>query len=244
MNHQPWRDRLEAELIRRGVPAKFRRRLLAEASDHADDLTEEGEMSCATMEARLGRPDEVAATAADQYRRATWTRRHPLLVFGLLPVPLFVLTVVVLGVVMPFAFAGIGWLTVPDLGSPTARGLVVTSAYAVAWALKFVPFAFMTWFFTRRFVRSGVHWGWYAAALTQVLFLAGTFFSTIRYSDVPGDSSLALGFSWMPSPTADGGTTAWSPLGWSQPFQLLVPAGLAWVLVKLARRREAALIAA
>ena len=82
MSHRPWHDRLDVELRRRGVPARFRRRFLAEAGDHADDLTEEGDMTESEIEARLGHPAEVATAAADQYRRATWTRRHPLLVFG------------------------------------------------------------------------------------------------------------------------------------------------------------------
>src|SRR5215212_5391830 len=103
MPHRRWPDRVDDELARRGVPARFRRRLLAELRDHADDLTD-GEGLTMTDEernARLGEPAALAARAAEEYRRARWTSRHPLLVFGLLPLPatllVFAATVLLFG---------------------------------------------------------------------------------------------------------------------------------------------------
>ncbi|MGL6077012.1 MAG: hypothetical protein ACRC8S_22885 [Fimbriiglobus sp.] len=242
MNPQLWFERVDDQLKRRGVPARFRRRFLAEASDHADDLMEGGlEMSESLMEARLGKPDEVATVAADQYRRATWTHRHPLLMFGLLPVPLFVLLLVALAVGLEVLVSCTCWLLGIER-EEIPRWATVSTAYAFCWTLKFVPFAIMTWLFTRRFVRSAVHWGWYAMALGQVLFLAVTLTSTIQYSDTPGESSMIFQFAWLPLPTADGWRfLGWVLFGWSHLFQLLVPAAMAWALVKLAKRREMAI---
>ena len=111
MPHRSWAERVDDALARRGVPARSRRRLLAELRDHADDLTEgEGlSMTDQTMNERLGDPAALAAAAAEEYRRARWTSRHPLVVFGLLPLPatllVFAATVLVLGL----AAYGIGW---------------------------------------------------------------------------------------------------------------------------------------
>ena len=83
MPHRNWSERVDDELARRGVPARFRRRLLAELRDHADDLTD-GEgltMTDDELNARLGDPEILAAQAAEEYRRTRWTSRHPLLMF-------------------------------------------------------------------------------------------------------------------------------------------------------------------
>ena len=63
---------------------------LAELRDHADDLTEGEGLTMMTdddLSARLGEPAALATQATEEYRRARWTSRHPLLVFGLLPLP-------------------------------------------------------------------------------------------------------------------------------------------------------------
>ena len=41
MPHRPWAERMEDELARRGVPAGYRRRLLAELWDHAERFATE-----------------------------------------------------------------------------------------------------------------------------------------------------------------------------------------------------------
>jgi hypothetical protein len=239
--HRPWHDRLDAEMKRRGVPAKFRRRVLAEASDHADDLTEGG-ATMTDVETRLGDPGDVAATAADQHRRTTWTRRHPLPVFGLLPVPLFLLALVLTTLLVWLAVAAVGLAAGGGDLEKCPREVTVWAAYTLVWGLKFVPFALLVWFFTRRFVRSGVHWGWYAAAMAQVLFFAVTWVSTVHYNDTPGESTVVWSFLWLPNPTTDGWEwLSWRMVNWSHLFQLLVPAGLAWGLVTLAKRRQVAL---
>ena len=57
MSYPNWAERVGNELTRRGVPARFRRRLLAELRDHADDLKDEGmPMSEALLDERLGTP--------------------------------------------------------------------------------------------------------------------------------------------------------------------------------------------
>src|SRR5438067_11802938 len=131
MDRRQWRERLEAELARRGVPARFRRRLLEELRDHFDDLTEEGtDMTEDAQAARLGRPEDVAAAAADQYRRATWVARHPLVVFGLLPVPALVAGFAGSLLLAELVIGAALWAAGADLSDPP-RGATVPVAYGL-----------------------------------------------------------------------------------------------------------------
>ena len=83
MPHRRWAERVEDELARRGVPARSRRRLLAELQDHGDDLADlEGvTMTDDVLTSRLGEPTVLAAGAAEEYRRARWTSRSFLQTF-------------------------------------------------------------------------------------------------------------------------------------------------------------------
>ena len=71
MPHRRWAERVDDELARRGVPAGYRRRLLAELRDHAADITEEEGMAMRSEDvlgARLG--DPVALAVIDEGMRA------------------------------------------------------------------------------------------------------------------------------------------------------------------------------
>lgn len=241
MPPRSWAERVDDELVRRGVPARFRRRLLAELRDHSDDLKDEGmPMSDALLEERVGEPAALAATATDQYRRATWVGRHPLLVFGLLPVPAMLLALT--GTV--FALVAVAHLAVWVFGeeglSDLPRPVVAAAADALVWVLRLVPFLLLGWLFTRLYLRHQIGRGWYAAAAAQVLFLAGSFLLTVHHSDVPEQSMMMAGFAWMPPPTDD----VWGffyrrCLYDGQLLQVLLPAAVAGLMLRAARRRAA-----
>src|SRR5688500_3546528 len=139
MPHRRWAERVDDELARRGVPARSRRRLLAELRDHADDLTDgEGiKMTDEVLAARLGEPAALAARAAEEYRRARWAFRHPLLVFGLLPLPatllMFAATTLAFGLTA-CAVASLIAGDIDNLPRPTAAAI----AYSLAWGVRFV----------------------------------------------------------------------------------------------------------
>jgi hypothetical protein len=197
-------------LARRGVPARFRRRLLAELRDHAHDLTNgEGSiMTDCTLTERLGEPAALAAVAAEEYRRARWTSRHPGLVFGLMPLPVTVFVFVSTVLMFGFTAWAISSLAVGDVDN-LPRPAVIALAYSLAWGIRFVPFAILAGLFTRLYLRSRVNRWWFVVASTQVLILAGSLVSMINYSDEPGQSQWVLGFMWAPVPVGD---------GWSLPF--------------------------
>jgi hypothetical protein len=242
MSHRRWAERVDDELARRGVPARFRRRLLAELRDHADDLTD-GEGSMMTDDAlnkRLGEPAALATWAAEEYRRARWTSRHPVLVFGLLPLPTILLAFAATVLALWLAVSGVGWVAgdLDNLSRPTRVALV----YTAAWSVRFVPFALVAVLFTRLYLRSRVNRWWFAAAAAQVLLVAGSMMSLMNYSDEPGQSQWVIGFACVPVPVGEGWSLPFLNLvGWSQVLQVIVPVAIGALVFSTARRRQIAL---
>lgn len=247
MLHGPWIERVEDALSRRGVPARYRRRLLAELRDHAEDLTEEGMLMPTedNLNARLGDPEMLAAQAAEEYRRTRWTSRHPLLVFGLLPLPVTLLATLLVAiatlVLFELAAYGIGWLVAGDVDH-LPRPAVVALAYSAAWGVRFVPFVLLVVLFSRLYLRSQVSRWWLATAAVQVLVVAGSLISSIHYNSEPGKSAWMLGFAWMPVPHGDGWALPFLNLiGWMQALQIAVPLAVGALVFHASHRRHVAL---
>jgi hypothetical protein len=237
-----WSERVDDELARRGVPARPRRRLLAELRDHADDLTD-GEglaMTDDALNSRLGEPAALAAQAAEEYRRARWASRHPLLVFGLSPLPVTLLAFAATLLLSALSAYGVASLLADDVDN-LPRPAEVAIAYAVAWGVRFVPFVLSAMLFTRLYLRCRVNRWWFVAAAAQVLAVAGSFVSSIRYSEVPGQSQWILGLAWAPVPAADGWALPHlSSFWWVQVLQVLVPLAVGALTFRAARRKRAA----
>jgi hypothetical protein len=190
MERRPWLDRVADELARRGVPAGYRSRLLAELGDHIHDLTDEG---LPMAEERLGEPAAVAAAAADRLRGG-WVRRHPVLVFGLAPIPVAVgvMAAVVLGLGV-FAWAAdelTGWSTSPAVRPVAGRVVLNTLDLGV----RFGAVALSAALFARLAGRAGSGRVWPAVAAVQLTALAAGLMTDIRYSDLPNQSSMNIGF--------------------------------------------------
>lgn len=244
MPRRQWAERVDDELARRGVPARFRHRLLAELRDHAEDL-KDGEnlmMTDEVLNDRLGEPAALAAGAAEEYRRARWTSRHPLLAFGLLPLPatllVFAATVLLLGL----ALSAIGWVAAGG-GDDLPRPIQVALIYAMAWGVRLLPFAVLAVLFTRLYLRSRVSGWWYITAAAQVLIVAGLTVSQWQYSEEPGQSQCMIGFAWAPTPQGDGWALPLLNLvGWSQVMQVIVPIAVGTLMYRAARRRQIAIV--
>lgn len=243
MLHWPWIKRVEDELSRQGVPARYRRRLLAELRDHVEDLTDEGMLMQTedVLNARLGDPEMLAAKAAEEFRRTRWTSRHPLLVFGLLPLPVTLFVFVTTLVLFGLAAYCIGWLIAGDVGQ-LPRPVVVALAYSAAWGVRFAPFVLLVVLFSRLHLRSQVSRWWLATAAVQVLVVAGSLVSSVQYSSEPGRSAWILGFAWMPVPHGDGWALPFLNLiGWMQALQIAVPLAVGALVFHASHRRQVAL---
>jgi hypothetical protein len=89
MVNPAWRDALRQELARRGLPRSYVERLLTELCDHCADMEANMRMEAGTecsLAARMGRPAHLAAAAFEEYQKARFCRRHPVVTFALFPV--------------------------------------------------------------------------------------------------------------------------------------------------------------
>lgn len=227
MDRRRWLERVEAELAGRGLPAGVRERLLAELRDHLDDLTEgRGEMD-ADWEQRMGSPGELAAAAAAAHRRSGWVRRHPLVVFGLAPVPAMLLAVTCYVFVFPVLGYAIGAAVGADGEVPPA-GFARSAADVFFYGVAFVPFLGVAAALGWLAVRSGSPRWWAAAAVAQVAAVAGLLRVQSTWGDLPEQTQLLLAIG---TPLA----------GWRQAAQMLLPLALGWLVLRRRRAQPCAL---
>lgn len=241
MPHRAWAERVDDELARRGVPARFRRRLLAELRDHATDLTdgEDLAMTDEVLNRRLGTPAELADHAAANYRRSTWVARHPLAVFGLLPVPMAITVTLLVLATAVLLWEGID-AVVGGLDA-MSRQANFACIDTLVTAERFVPGVLTAALLARLAVRTRVNRWYVMAGVAQVAVYSGSIIYRLNYSDTPGESECSLGLAWLPVPTGPG-WSEWSMppltyLGWAQVIQITVPAAAAVLVVWAARRR-------
>jgi len=96
---QSWLESVEQELVRSKVSVAYRERLLGELRDHVEDVyCEERNRAMSAeavqdgmLEARLGKPAEVASAAKKVGTKSYFARRHPLVTYLLIPIPALVL---------------------------------------------------------------------------------------------------------------------------------------------------------
>jgi hypothetical protein len=223
MDRRRWLERVANELVGQGLPARVRARLLEELQDHLDDLMEGGETMAteAAIAERMGDPGELAAAASAPYRGTRWVRRHPLLVFGLAPLPAILLGVALY--TLALVAVGYGAIAVGYDEDSFSR----TAATALVYGMGFIPFPAVAVILGRLVVRCGVSRWWAVAALAQVTLLAGFATVQLTWSDLPGQSQLMVGFR--------------APLsGWRQAAQLVLPLVAGWLVIRAAGRRPVA----
>jgi hypothetical protein len=231
---QDWLNHVRVGLEKQGLPPSYRARLLAEFEDHIHCLTEELTMNHEqNAQDRLGEASTVARHAAEEYRRSRWVSRHPLMSFGLLPIPLTFLSI--FGVLL-----GLGLILTPLFQSiEMPREVVVVSAHLFAFSVRLLPLMIVGLVLNRLYHNSSLPWHWYMLGMAQALFLGLTMVSTIHYSPNPGESQWILGFLWMPMPTESGWQFPFiSTIGWVELAQSSVIVGWGWWLCRREWRRH------
>jgi|SRR5579884_1265821 len=234
MGSRSWLERVGRELARRGVPAGRRSRLLAELRDHLQDLTEGGErMSKIALDEVLGQPEAVAEQAATAYRKENWIRRHPLWVFGITPLP-----AALLGLTLYLLLAfGAAWLLercfgeLPVSGDHERLGRILLTAYA--YTIGLVPFVACAVFFGWLAVRSKVSRWWLVVAVAQVGIVAWMVVTSVKFSDVPGQSQLLIGLRLPPWNNLN----SWASLLSPGLLQLALPLAVGMIYLCVGSRR-------
>jgi hypothetical protein len=184
---QTWREFLMRELARRKIPRAWQARLMEELDDHLSDLKEEMMSTTSdcvpSPEGRLGKPHEIAAAAAMEYRRIGFFAQRPVLTYFV--GPLVMVPVVFTAFLFLFLFtAGValeGIMCIvgaepPHKMNPAANGI----AHALVLGTRFVPFAFFAWMFCHFARRHGRGWRCVLSACTVIAMYAGLYSITLQ----------------------------------------------------------------
>lgn len=90
MASPPWLEELREQVKQQGLPPHYVERLLHELSDHFQDLQKEEEGMDAEKvgipETRMGEPGDLARFIGGEYRKRSFSRRHPVVMFAVMPV--------------------------------------------------------------------------------------------------------------------------------------------------------------
>jgi hypothetical protein len=162
MVNPSWLDELRDQLKREELPPPYVERLWRELIDHLHDIHEEKQgMDAETVHSpnvRMGEPSDLARFIGSEFRKQSFSQKHPIVTFVLMPVLLL------LGIwaglqagllLVDYVLAGL-------LGEPVewvAVGLSMTERliiYGEIW----IPVALTTVIFCRAARRRRVSWRW------------------------------------------------------------------------------------
>jgi hypothetical protein len=170
--NRAWHEKLHAELVRQQLPPAYVARLMDELCAHYDDLLEE----CASMDAvppnwvsdRIGKPERLAESAGDVYRRRTFSGRHPVLTFAALPLGLVLAAwagLMAVHYAVGTALESQGWTITPP---PMADGIATFELL--------LPIALVCAVFARLARRCGLDWRWPLLTTGVLAMLSGVIF--------------------------------------------------------------------
>ncbi len=198
MDRQDWLEAVTQQLHSSGVCLTEQRRLLAELGDHIDDLYCEERNHTMSIEAlesgllekRLGKPEEVAAAAVVHAPRDKFARRHPIVTFLLLPVPVLIL----LWTTYTLGLAGVLQLFRDYQDADWAVSLVGILIHGLAY----VPAVALTLLIAWIAVRSRIRIAWWLAASTIVALVSWLMMVSFSMPTTPGTGQLQVGMGFPP----------------------------------------------
>ncbi|OAI39925.1 hypothetical protein AYO40_05265 [Planctomycetaceae bacterium SCGC AG-212-D15] len=227
MSNQRPLDALRVNLIQRGLPAKYVRRVVEELEDHQQDIVDEQSIT----ESRLGDLTVLAEQIVAEFRASRFMGRHPVMAFVVTPIPLVI--VAWIGV-----FLGLALLSSPLEEAVGATGRNV-GAYAIYLGLRFVPFAAAALLLCRSAYRSG-RGRWSFVACVLVALVAGSLVANLTFSTSNEDGRLMFGTLFLTPGIVTSPLIATSPLAGigRQLAQMAVPLAIwACFAVRFERRR-------
>jgi hypothetical protein len=228
---RPWLEQLQRELHECKLPPLYVERFLSELSDHIFDSVEDP-MSTDTrvlheLAHHLGTPRDVAATAATEYRRAHFCRRHPVLMFVLLPImilpPAWAASIVVIvALAETFGLETGG----PGIGGSVYRWAEV-NAQVVVLAVLVTPLALAAALFCRLAVKTGVSWKWMLTTCSILAMVGGAAAANLIMPGVVTRGTFSFGFGIGLHPS------------YAQLFQFSVPLAIGgWAIWRQLSRRQ------
>jgi hypothetical protein len=227
MSNQRPLDALRVNLLQRGLPAKYVRRIVEELEDHRQDIVDE--QGIVPTESRLGDLTVLAERIVTEFRASRFVGRHPVLAFVITPIPLVIV-----------AWIGVFLGCLALLCSPLVEAVGDTErnvgAYGIYLGLRFVPFAAAALLLCRSAYRSG-RGRWSFVACVLVALLAGSLVASLTFSTGNKDGRLIFG-TLFPTP---GIATPLTGVG-RQLAQMALPMAI-WLCfaVRFERRRRLAM---
>src|SRR5688572_2029124 len=199
MDDQYWQREFAQQLARQGLPRCYTERLLEELSDHLADLKDEENMEEIMHEidvtTRLGRPASIATAAGKAYGHARFVRRHPRIIFLILPVAL--LPVLWFGALFGiFAASDLLGLEAQRLpGGAAATAMTETMVIVLCRAAVTLPAILAALLFYWLSRRATAHWLWPISACGLLGLLAGSAWIDLSLSP-SGERSLMFAFGF------------------------------------------------
>jgi hypothetical protein len=137
-------------------------RLWRELSDHLHDIQEEKQGMDAEMvdtpKVRMGEPSDLAQFIGSEFRKQSFSQKHPIVMFAVMPVLLLLGTWAGLwaGVeLLDYVLAGL----LGEPGESVETGLTLTE-HLITYGVIWVPVALTTLIFCRAARRRRVSWRW------------------------------------------------------------------------------------
>ncbi|MGE0538456.1 MAG: hypothetical protein AB7O68_26070 [Pirellulales bacterium] len=204
MDARRWLSDFERELRRQRLPRSYRRRLSAELAEHFYDALADAAVGQSSLQqgdhgmdaervqevcGQLGAPHALAAGAAREYRRRTFSGRHPILMFLVAPLPL---AIVAWAAVIAGGAGLFAWLGPKSGGDVPAGWLYSMPVVLVMWAI--VPPTLVALLVCWLSARSGRSWRWVIASLGLLAMATAAFHSDLRWPTMPGNGQLMIGF--------------------------------------------------
>jgi hypothetical protein len=209
----PWLEQLRELVNRQGLPPQYLERLFEELSDHFQDIQEEKKgmdaEQVSTPDTRMGEPSELAQVVGSEYRKRSFSQKHPVVMFAVMPVLLLLgiwsgLGLLAYGIESMFAEPAepvASSLTEPaepvasNLTEPAEPVASNLTEQLICCGVIWLPVTLTTVIFCRAAQRRRVSWRWSMLTAATLAVFPGM---TVRLSP----SMLAIGLVPMLSVTA------------------------------------------
>jgi hypothetical protein len=206
----PSRKVMRAELEQRGLPPAYIERLLGELDDHFTDLLEERSSSMGAarklefeaddLQERLGEPTQLAIFAAEQYRARSFWGRHPVVTFVLGPLPLLLISWIIIGCAVVWTAEGITYIGEHWFGIEQDKIVYADHLWQQAgvmsfciWIIVALPPILVVAVMCRTARKNAVKWRWPIVACTLISFVVGFLAVSYRLALQPHEGSITLG---------------------------------------------------
>ena len=194
-----WLEDVQNQLVVHGMPAAYRERILGELGDHIEEIRcEERNHAMSTetlksglLDTRLGKPAEIAAAAEQHVAHVFFARRHPVITYLLVPIPILA------GLWFAYTLGLAGILS--GFESFKDRAWAVSAASVLVHGVAYVPAILLTLALAWIAMRSETKITWWLAGSALVALVSGMMMVSLQMPTTPGTGTLQVGVGFPPA---------------------------------------------